>query len=132
MNQCLGDFWCELASFVYASIQVVKEVTDIKCELAAIKSLQSDFNAARRQAKMDAARDQLRLLECKICRDTPSSVTCCKQVLGCQTCFQTCMEQSECCPLCRDQEAESIVVEGLDTVYTLLKQNLELTEQQDQ
>ena len=125
------SFFC-----VYASVQVVKEVTDIKCELSAIKSLQSDFNAARRQAKMDAARDQLRLLECKICRDTPSSpvvlVTCCKQVLGCQTCFQTCMEQSECCPLCRDPEAESIVVEGLDAVYTLLKQNLELTEQHDQ
>ena len=71
-----------------------------------------------------------------MCRDTPSSlvilVICFKQVLGYHTCFLTCMEQSECCSLFRDPEAESIVVEGLDAVYALLKRNLGVSEHQEQ
>ena len=101
----------------------------MKCDLAAIKSMQFDCEDARRRAKVEVAREQLRLLECKICRDTPTPpvvlVTCCEQVLGCERCFRSCMEENECCPLCRDPDTESIVVESLHAVYAFLKQSAE-------
>jgi hypothetical protein len=106
---------------------VVKEVVELKCDLTAIKSLQGSFDDARREARLELIRDQLRLLECKICRDTPTPpivvVTCCKQVLGCETCYQNCLDQNDCCPLCRDPGMQGIVVEGLNPLYTFLKDN---------
>ena len=107
----------------------MKKVAGIKCDLTAIKNLQCNFDNVKRQARLELARDQLRLLECKICRDTPTSpivlVTFCKQVLGCGACYQSCVEQNECCPLCRDPDTNSIAIEGLHPLYTFLKDSVE-------
>ena len=88
-------------------------MTDLKCDLAAVKSLQFDCEEVRRQAKVEVAREQLRLLECKICRDTPTRpvvlVMCCKQLLGCEACFRNFMEENECCPLRRDQTQKALL-----------------------
>ena len=77
------------------------------------------------------AREQLRLMECKICRDTPTPpvvvVTCCKQLLGCEACYQSCVQRSNCCPLCRDSDVDTIAVEGLSDVYTFLAQAVDVT-----
>ena len=101
----------------------VHALVDLKCQAAASSRHFSKW--VRRQAKVKVAREQLRLLECRIWRDTPTPpvflLTCCKQLLGCEACFHNCMEENECCPLCRDPGKESIVVEGLHGIYTLLK-----------
>lgn len=111
-------------------------MSDLKCDLATIKNLQLDCEAARRRTRVDMGAEQLRLLDCKICKDTPSPpvvlVTCCKQLLGCEACFRNCMEQNECCPLCRNPDTDSIVVEGLDVVYSYLKQCMEITDDHTQ
>ena len=111
-------------------------MSDLKCDLVTIKNLQLDCEAARRGVRVDMGVKQLRLLDCKICKDTPSPpvvlVTCCKQLLGCEACFRNCIEQSECCPLCRNPDTDSIVVEGLDAVYSYLKQSMEITDNHTQ
>ena len=107
----------------------MKEVADLKAGLADIKNLQCSFDVARRQARVELAREQLHLLGCKICKDTPTLpvvlVTCCRQMLGCATCYESCVERSECCPLCRAPDTNSIIIEGLDPLYSFLRGNFE-------
>ncbi len=76
--------------------------------------------------RVDVAREHVRFVECKICKDVPSPpvvlLMCCNQILGCSTCFYSCMEQGTACPLCREPNALTLTVRGLDDLYTFLKE----------
>ena len=89
----------------------------------------SRIKEAKKQARADVAREQLRLLECKICRDTPTPpvvlVTCCKQVLGCERCFSDFTEKQKYCPLCHDAGGTTIPICGLDEPFALLRQEIQ-------
>ena len=113
-------------------MQIVSAVTHIQKEISDIKENElSHVEGEKKRAKVDAAREQLQLLECKICRKAPTPpvilVTCCKQVLGCETCFQSYIEKQKCCPLCHDDISGStaISVQGLDEPFALLRWDIQ-------
>ena len=70
-------------------------------------------------------RDICRFIECKICKDIPTPpiclVMCCKQIVGCQSCLDSCIDTSGLCPLCRAAMPESVHVHGLDGLLQCLK-----------
>ena len=64
------------------------------------------------------------LFDCKICKDVTSNpvyVTCCKQIFGCRSCYESCMATNSTCPLCRNQQPECLDVNGLDSVLEAVK-----------
>ena len=102
----------------------------IKKEITIIKENEiTHVEGAKKRAKVDVAREQLKLLECKICKDTPSPpvvlVTCCKQILGCEACFHSHKEKQNCCPLCHDSNYSAITIRRLDEPYALLQKALQ-------
>ena len=64
-------------------------------------------------------------MECKICKDIPTPpvclVMCCKQIVGCQSCLDSCIESSGSCPLCRTAMPESVRIHGLDGLLQYLR-----------
>lgn len=70
-------------------------------------------------------RDVCRFMECKVCKDIPTPpiclVMCCKQIVGCQGCFDSCIETSGSCPLCRAPMPDSLHIHGLDGLLECLK-----------
>ena len=63
-------------------------------------------------------------LECKICKDLPSGpkviVQCCGRILGCQECLTRALREHPICPLCRAEAPRSMVINGLDSIYSYL------------
>ena len=72
--------------------------------------------------------EMVRALECKICKDIPSAdspkvvLQCCNQIIGCQQCFDEWSRQHTTCPLCRSDNPSSLIIHGLDPVYSFISQ----------
>ena len=104
-------------------MQVLQDISQLKASVCAMQDEQTI--RVRKQMKLEVLREILPYLECKICKDVPTPpvllLVCCGQVLGCETCFETCMEASDLCPLCRATNPTTILINGQDGLYSILK-----------
>lgn len=96
------------------SYQIDDDLTKFIQEFEAVKKFKEDKT------------EIVRALECKICRDIPSGpkvvLLCCNQIVGCQECFTEWSSQYSSCPLCRSDSPSSLVINGLDAVYSFISQ----------
>ena len=83
----------------------------------------AEVSALRQQLRMCATIAQM--FDCKICKEIPRSpvayLNCCKQILGCKTCFQTCIQYNTSCPLCRNPELCSSDITAMDPLLEALR-----------
>ena len=85
-----------------------------------------EFDYRTRKTKADAVREVAHFLECKICKDVPTPpvvlLLCCSQIVECGLCFESCMQASDSCPLCRAANPSTVQLLGQDGLYSFLKE----------
>jgi hypothetical protein len=104
--------------------QIATEVSLIKETVVEIKQDRSDD--IKKRLKAEAAREQMEFLDCKICKEVPTPpvvvLTCCNQLLGCSSCFLSCMDSGNSCPLCRTVGPSTLTLRGLDGLFARLQE----------
>ena len=97
-------------------------------DVSSMKAVMSEWTTTKKRKIMaDLVRQTMQYLESKICKDVPTPPTvlllCCRQILGCQSCFNRCVEDSGVCPLCRETSPTGVAILGQDGLYDLLKEH---------
>ena len=91
-----------------------------------ISQLKSLVIQQTQKSKADAVKEVAHFLECKICKDVPTPpvvlLLCCSQIIGCELCFESCMQASDSCPLCRAANPSTVQLLGQDDLYSFLKE----------
>ena len=75
----------------------------------------------------DVVNKVFKRLICNALMTSPISVaTCCKQVLGCGTCVESCLVNHDSCPLCRSDEIATIQLTSFSELLEKVKQLYDL------
>ena len=105
-------------------------MASIRQEIADIKEKELVYLEEEKvKVKADAVQKLLQFLHCKLCKKAPTPpvllVTCCKQLFGCEACFQKYAEKQKFCPFCyQDIDGSTpLTIRGLDESCSLITQS---------
>lgn len=103
--------------------KVVAFTSGVELKITALGQKIDDKNTS------DAIANSVRVsLTCPLCHDIPApgsmvTINCCNQIIGCGSCAQRWLLESNTCYLCRsnDSSVQAVVLRGLDNVLEKLR-----------